>query len=222
MTTLQIQARALGDPTRHQIFRYIVDADGPAGVAELTEHLNLNHNAIRQHLAKLVEAGLVLESTGPALGRGRPRLNYVTNPANDARWGGTGPYERLAVLLTEMVRSGDSPLEAGRKAGRSRVNPGVPGSQVDALAEQMARLGFNPAVRERSGGAEVTLQTCPFAAAVVADPDTVCELHLGLAHGMAEVLGGLVVDGLVRKDPYRAMCRLHCHLTSDAPPGPPH
>jgi DNA-binding transcriptional ArsR family regulator len=57
--TLQEQARALGDPTRHEIFRYIADAGRPVDVAELTAHLGLNHNAIRQHLAKLVHAELV-------------------------------------------------------------------------------------------------------------------------------------------------------------------
>jgi DNA-binding transcriptional ArsR family regulator len=36
MTTLQQQARALGDPTRHEVFRYLADASGPVDVAELT------------------------------------------------------------------------------------------------------------------------------------------------------------------------------------------
>ena len=52
-TSLQLQARALGDPTRHSIFRYVVDSATLVDVAELTEHMGLNHNAIRQHLAKL-------------------------------------------------------------------------------------------------------------------------------------------------------------------------
>ncbi|HRE03950.1 MAG TPA: helix-turn-helix domain-containing protein, partial [Ilumatobacteraceae bacterium] len=53
------QSRALGDPTRYAVFAYLRDAPGGAGVAELTEHFGLNHNAIRQHLAKLVAASLV-------------------------------------------------------------------------------------------------------------------------------------------------------------------
>ena len=68
--TLQEQARALGDPTRHEIFRYIADAGRPVDVAELTSHLGLNHNAIRQHLAKLVNADLVTEGHAPITGRG--------------------------------------------------------------------------------------------------------------------------------------------------------
>ena len=77
MTSLQQQARALGDPTRHEVFRYLVDAARPVDVPELTEHFGLNHNAIRQHLAKLVDADLVVEETAPSTGRGRPRLRYT-------------------------------------------------------------------------------------------------------------------------------------------------
>jgi DNA-binding transcriptional ArsR family regulator len=67
VSRLQEQARALGDPTRYAIFRYVADAPAasPAGIAELTEHLGLNHNAIRQHLAKLCDAGLVVEANSP-------------------------------------------------------------------------------------------------------------------------------------------------------------
>ena len=39
--TLQEQAKALGDPTRHRIFRYVADADRPIDVAELTAHFAL-------------------------------------------------------------------------------------------------------------------------------------------------------------------------------------
>ena len=59
MNSLQVQARALGDPTRHEIFRYLIDAGDEVDVAELTNHVGLNHNAVRQHLTKLVDAGLV-------------------------------------------------------------------------------------------------------------------------------------------------------------------
>ena len=39
MSALQTQARALGDPTRHELFRYIVDAGRPVDVVELTDGL---------------------------------------------------------------------------------------------------------------------------------------------------------------------------------------
>lgn len=213
MTTLQEQARALGDPTRHQVFRYIADAAEGVDVAELTAHFGLNHNAIRQHLSKLVEAGLVIEETAPSIGPGRPRHIYSIDPATESRWGVTGPYERLSLWLAEMVRTGDSPVEVGRRAGR-RQHLGVGGTDdpVASLAEQMARHGFDPTVRQKGSTVDITLQTCPFESTALADPDTVCELHLGMAYGIAEGIDGLVVDELLPKDPRRAHCRLRCHL----------
>jgi predicted ArsR family transcriptional regulator len=215
---LQVQARALGDPTRHRVFRYIADAGTAVDVAEMTAHFGLNHNAIRQHLAKLVDAGLVVETAATPTGRGRPRLLYALAPAADSRWGVTGPYERLAMLLTEVVRSGETPVEVGRRAGlRQRLGHRAASNQpAAAFTEVMSRQGFDAVLAQRGDAVEVTLQTCPFASAVLTDPDTVCELHLGLAQGVAESVGGLVVDELIPKDPRRAQCKIRCRLTDDA------
>ncbi len=211
---MQLQARALGSPTRHALFQYLVDADRPVGVAELTEHLGFNHNAIRQHLAKLVDAGLVIESQAPPAGRGRPRLEYTVAPATDSRWGAIGSYEWLAMLLTEVVRSGDSPREVGRRVGAELgSDAAVGGDPVAVLVDRMDRQGFDPRVRVRGRSVEITAQTCPFPSAVLADPDTICGMHLGMVEGIAGSVGGLEVDELVTKDPHRAHCRLRCHTT---------
>jgi predicted ArsR family transcriptional regulator len=214
---LQVQARALGDPTRHGIFRYIADAQRPVGVAELTQHCGLNHNAIRQHLAKLVDAGLVLESTAAPTGRGRPRLEFELDPNCDSRWGVAGPYERLSVLLAEIVRTGDPAEVVGQRAGRQvRARTGRRAADpVVELAAEMARHGFEPEVRRSDERFTLVLTNCPFASAVMADQSTVCTLHLGLARGAAEALGGIEVDRLVPHDPRQANCQLDCTLVDD-------
>lgn len=218
MSTLQVQARALGDPTRHEIFRFVRDAGAPVGVAELTDHLGLNHNAVRQHLAKLVAAGLLTERTAAAAGRGRPRLLYALDPRGDGRWSDGGPYERLALLLVEALRSGEPPEVVGRRAGRRQWGQAPdPDDPVGALVDRMEQMGFDPTVRRKGGRADIVLHNCPFATAAAADADTVCGLHLGLARGLAEGAGGLTVDELVPKDPRRAGCQLRCHV--EAPTG---
>jgi predicted ArsR family transcriptional regulator len=219
MSTLQQQARALGDPTRHAIFRYVADASDAVGVAELTDHFELNHNAIRQHLAKLVDAGLVVESTASSDGPGRPRLLYEVDPGAESRWGVIGPYERLSLLLSEIIRTGDSPEEVGRRAGqeyRDSVTEAV--DVATNMADVMARMGFEPEVRQRGNRIDIVLDTCPFATTALADPDTVCGLHLGIAEGLAEGTT-TVVDELIIKDPRRAKCRLRLHVE---PEGRPH
>jgi predicted ArsR family transcriptional regulator len=211
--TLQEQARALGDPTRHAIFRYLADAGGPVDVAELTKHFGLNHNAIRQHLAKLVKARLVTEAQAPISGRGRPRLDYRVHPAADSRWGASGPYERLSLLLSDMLRTGDSAEEVGRRAGRRQRVGTAADDPVGVVVEAMERQGFEPAARARGNRVDVVLRTCPFETTALADPDTVCAIHLGMAEGFADQTDGrITVDDLVRHDPRRANCRLHMHL----------
>ena len=78
---LQRQARALGDPTRYRIFRYVAEAAGPVTVAEITAHVELHHNGVRQHLAKLCDAGLLVEEFSAPAGRGRPALQYRLDPS---------------------------------------------------------------------------------------------------------------------------------------------
>jgi predicted ArsR family transcriptional regulator len=193
MTTLQEQARALGDPTRHAIFQYLAAAAQPVDVAELTDHFGLNHNAIRQHLAKLVDAGLVTEGQATGGGRGRP-------------------YERLSVLLTEILRTGDTAYEVGKRSVGNAA-PAAGEDPVSLVVDVMERQGFDPEVRnDRGRKVDVVLRTCPFESAVLADPDTICDLHLGMAEGVAELSGHrLVLDELVVHDPRRAGCRLRMH-----------
>lgn len=90
------------------------------GVAELTELVRLNHNAVRQHLAVLNDAGLVFDGLERRNRPGRPRLLYRLNPDVRGTWGTTGPYELLAALLSEVVRTGALPRDVGHAAGRQR------------------------------------------------------------------------------------------------------
>jgi predicted ArsR family transcriptional regulator len=213
--TLQEQARALGDPTRHAIFGHIAESDGPIGVAELNERFPLNHNAIRQHLAKLVAAGLVVESRVRGGGRGRPRLAYEVNPATQGQWGTTGAYERLSRLLVEIIRTGLTPEEVGRRAADVFRVPTPSGDVVADISAAMARQGFAPEVKPTRDGAEIVLGTCPFATVATADRATICSLHLGIAEGLAEDDPRASVRELVAYDPRKANCRLRIRVAAE-------
>ncbi|MBK9296835.1 MAG: helix-turn-helix domain-containing protein [Candidatus Microthrix sp.] len=153
MANLQVQARALGDPTRHKVFRAIVDGDAPLDVAHLTAEFGLNHNAIRQHLAKLVAADLVEETVAAPSGRGRPRLQYTVAPGAESRWGVTGPYERLSMWLAEAITSKETPVELGRRVGREGYRAaGASSSPIEEMVAQMSRQGFRPVGAQRRRG----------------------------------------------------------------------
>ena len=212
-TTLQEQARALGDPTRHAIYRYIADAGRAVGIAELNEHFPFNHNAIRQHLAKLLAAGLVIESKTQSGGRGRPRLVYEPDPALEGPWGTSGPYERLSRLLVEVIRTGLEAEEVGRRAADLFRVPSPSGDIVADISAAMARQGFQPEIRPVRDGAEIVLRNCPFASVALADRDTVCALHLGIAEGLTDDTA--TVTELVGYDPRKAGCRLRIRVAVD-------
>jgi predicted ArsR family transcriptional regulator len=209
-TTLQEQAKALGDPTRHAIFRHIADAGRPVGVAELNEQFPFNHNAIRQHLA----AGLVVETKVQGGGRGRPRLVYEPNPAVEGQWGAGGPYERLSRLLVEIIRTGLDPEEVGRRAADQFRVRSSSGDIVADVSAAMARQGFEPEIRSVREGAEIVLHNCPFASVALADRQTVCALHLGIAEGLTDDAAS--ITELVAYDPRKADCRLRIRVAPDA------
>jgi predicted ArsR family transcriptional regulator len=207
--SIQHQARALGEPTRHQIFLYVFKASQAVDVAELTEAFHLHHNAVRQHLAKLREAGLVLEEVESRDKPGRPRLRYRPHPRASGAWGTPGPYERLALLLAAALRNGQTAHEVGREAGRRDGRQSARGADpLDALEVEMDDQGFEPTRRNSGRDLGLVFQRCPFQTVAIADPSIVCELHLGLIEGVAERLGGLEVASLSPHDPRRGGCVL--------------
>lgn len=206
---LQLQARALGDPTRHRLFRYISDAQAPVTVAELTAYAGLNHNAVRQHLAVLKDAGLVTEEAERRDRPGRPRLLYRLHPEAAGEWGTPGAYAWLAGMLSAALRRGQDPRQAGRQEGHRRaVDMAGPGDPAGVLEQEISRLGFRPVREDRGSRTQFTLGRCPFAEVAAADPDTICRLHLGLAEGLTEGLGGLITERLTVRPARRAGCRL--------------
>lgn len=217
-SAVQRQARALGDPTRYRIFRHVVESPEPVRVAALTAALGLNHNAVRQHLAKLREAGLIVEERAANSGPGRPPLEYRLAPSVAGRWETPSPYEQLARLLMDLHRGGGSPREVGAGAGRRLDFPKSSRDSLDRLVGWMARHGFEPCVEDVGSGMDIVLGCCPYEALAVTDPDVVCELHLGLAQGIAEAAGGdIEVTQLVAFDPTRAGCRLQTRPGTSTP-----
>ncbi len=206
---LLAQARALGDPNRLRLFRYLVAHDEPAAVAELTDMAGLNHNTVRQHLAVLVDAGLVDESREVRSRVGRPRLLYRADAGAASRWDAPGTYVWLAELLSDALSRQISPREAGRLRGVQRaaeLSDG--GSALDVMEADLARRGFHPRRESNRTRVDFVLERCPFVDVAAVNPATVCQLHLGLVEGLATGLGGWEVEDLVAHSPREAGCRL--------------
>lgn len=220
---VQRQARALGDPTRYGIFRFVADAQGPVRVATLAAYLGFNHNAVRQHLAKLTQAGLLTEERASPTTTGRPPLEYRVAPAAMGSWGSPGPYELLALMLLDIADGDRSPLEAGAGAGRTLGQARTAGADpVDTLEAEMARRGFEPRRETRGPVTELVLERCPFLAAASAHPDVVCQIHRGLAAGILDGMHADVqVSDLHVHPPAEAGCRLTLEPRQPAPAADP-
>jgi predicted ArsR family transcriptional regulator len=113
-------------------------------------------------------------------------------------------------MLLEIVTSGAAPVEVGRAAGRRLAERDDPTSgTVDTLCAVARRLGFEPRLATTDSTVDVVLERCPFVEQAATAPGVVCELHRGIAEGIAErsVDHARVVD-LVVRPPRTAGCRI--------------
>jgi len=194
-------AKVLGDPTRFQIFWHIFDGGEPVGIAELTDLLGLNHNGIRQHVAQLVDTGLLIEERERRDRPGRPRLVYTARDDALRSLGDVSRgFERLAKLLLEVTQSSSGPYDVGRRAAETEKGQIL--EDVDGfilLMRYLTREGFEPT----RDGDDVVLGACPFADVAADGPGVVCELHRGLIDGYLGRGTTLVVS-----DPHEAGCKI--------------
>jgi predicted ArsR family transcriptional regulator len=218
---LQRQAHALGNPTRFAIFKDVAKAGVPVRVAALVERFGLNHNAIRQHLAKLCQAELLVEEFAPRTGPGRPALQYRLAADVAGTWGTASPYERLAVLLLEMAAEGLSAKEVGAQAAR-RAAAGaaadVDRPPMDHLVALLRQHGFE--VQNIDGSAEVgmVLGCPPCSLASHAHAKIACGLHRDLAEGILLGLGSQLEVIHVRVEgPGPPACTLELRPTQGEP-----
>ena len=126
-------------PLRRRILDLILAADRPVTVAELTDELGCNHNAVRQHLARLRDAGLVAEV--PEAGTSRADRACSTRPPHDPT-----RTPRLARLLLAARRTGLSPRAAGRQAGHAEIASAA----VEATRRARCARGRRCATRVRA------------------------------------------------------------------------
>jgi predicted ArsR family transcriptional regulator len=107
------------------------------------------------------------------------------------------------------MRNGQTAHEVGREAGRRDGRRKVRGADpLDTLEREMDDQGFEPTRRTWGRDVGLVFQHCPFQTVAIANPDIVCQLHLGLVEGVAERLGELEVASLTPRDPRRGGCVL--------------
>ncbi|MDP1820952.1 MAG: helix-turn-helix domain-containing protein [Acidimicrobiales bacterium] len=186
--------KALGDNTRYAIYLELARASMPLATAQIAEGLDLHPNTVRPHLERMREVGLLEVVTDARGAVGRPHHRYSLAPDAPALGFEPPAFPVLAHMLLRLASSAGLPaadaVEAGREQGEAAAlrQPGV--SCEDALINELASLGFDPAAVADDHGVTVGFTRCPFRELAEANPELVCGLHRGLVEGIVDTRGG--------------------------------
>jgi predicted ArsR family transcriptional regulator len=204
LATSLATAALLVDTVRRRIYGFVRRARRPVTRDEAAAAVRVSRNLAAFHLDRLVDAGLLRASSGPAaaprVGR-RPKV-YEPGPAEVHLEVPRRQHGLLAgVLLETLTAAGESDgprrsaVEAARRRGETlgrAARPPADGAH-DALAGARAALedlGFEP---YDAGPGVLRLGNCPFQPLAAESPEIVCALNQGLVAGL---LTGLDAGGV--------------------------
>lgn len=197
-------SRALGDGTRFAIYRHITSSETPTTVKDLVDVFGLHHSAIRIHLHKLQETGLI---TCRKLSRdgmvGRPQLAFVPSTKILSITLPPRNYRFLAHLALDLASADEMTPELadgfgvawGRRYIRERVDTnrrGLPFPQaLDELCMQLNLLGGTARYTALNGdGYALQERNCLFSDLASEHHPSVCLLHQAAIKGMLTELSG--------------------------------
>jgi predicted ArsR family transcriptional regulator len=195
-------ARALGEETRFGIYRQVCVSAEPVSVRSLAQDFSLHPNAIRQHLSRLEQAGLVVSHADrDGVGAGRPRRLYEPSPEPLEFDHPPRSTRAIVSLLAEAVDTLPSDprrlAQFGRGWGRSwatrrkRENGSVPRSRrgrADYLMRELSEWGWRPLAQREPQGIRLTTGRCLFRDRAPGANGRCCALEEGLLTGLVETL----------------------------------
>lgn len=199
-------------PMRAEVLHLLREVAEPVPVARVAAAVGLHPNTTRFHLDALTDAGLVTREVEHRTQPGRPKVLYQA-----ARGHRGNRYQELAAAMVRHFAAGLADRsERARAAGeswgeelRTDLQRTLPEQEpLDRLVGCMAELGYDPRL-ETDPEHVLVLRPCPFLDLAGADPDVVCQLHLGLARGL---LGPNQPWQVVSLQPWVAPDRCLLHL----------
>ena len=195
-------ARALGEETRFRIYRQLCLSSEPSSVSELAGDFSLHPNAVRQHLARLEHAGLVVSRSHREGGAGRPRRLYNASPEPVGLAAPRSPEAMISVLrdAIETLEGGrDELVRFGRAWGRAwaarrRGENGMPRARrarAEVLSAELAAWGWSPRTRQEGDRLRLETGRCIFRAASPGPNGRCCAVEEGLLGALSEgILNG--------------------------------
>lgn len=189
-------AKALGEETRFAIFKRIADAQDPLTVKDLVAQLGMHHSAIRIHLNKLEEAGLIVSRKKHKKGVvGRPQLAFLPSPHALSITLPPRNYEFLARLTMDMLAANGATEDLEqfgygwgrayvRERGRCVDGPLPLLDAVDVLHDELIKMGSSARIVPVDGGCDMIDGNCVFGELAPNYDGAVCHLHQAVMRGM--------------------------------------
>jgi predicted ArsR family transcriptional regulator len=204
---------ALAEPARRDLYLYVCARQEPVGRDQAAADTGLPRHAVKFHLDRLVDEGLLEVEYRRLTGRqgpgaGRPAKLYrraageilVSLPqrqydlAGGILAGAIHAAEDGTPIRTAVTRAAG---EAGRAAGDQALASAA--APVDATTV-LASYGYQP----RTVGDQTVLANCPFHALAVAYAELICGMNLEFVREMTRRLGHPDVD--VELEPAPGRC----------------
>lgn len=218
--------RALGEPSRRELYDYIAAAGDWVGRDEAADAAGIQRGVAAHHLDRLADEGLLevdyrrlTGRTGPGAGRPakvyrRSRADFeITLPPRDYEFAG----RLLADAVADAQATGRDVSEAVDRAARTagrRIGHAMTtrrGRRRSAAAARKAALdelrehGFEP--HERDDGT-VVLRNCPFHLLAKTHTDLVCGMNHCLIDAAITELSGTDYEVTLEPDPELCCVRL--------------
>ncbi|MCA1603503.1 MAG: helix-turn-helix domain-containing protein, partial [Acidobacteria bacterium] len=226
---------ALDEPTRRQLYDYVVRQPEPVSRDEAAAALQLPRSTAAFHLDRLVDQALLdvihqrrSGRTGP--GAGRPAKLYRRSPQHVTVSLPPRHYDLAGGLLSAAVeqaeRSGHSPqailhqraYQLGKELAETAPVTADEQDTRDTVLGVLRAHGYEPCTTDGA----VTLANCPFHALARQHTELICGMNLRLLQGL---LDGLALTGLTAHlRPSPTLCCVHLedtttgHAAAEPPP----
>lgn len=214
---------ALDEPTRRQLYEFVVREAAPVSRDEAADAVGMPRNTVAFHLDKLAAEGLLdvvyerrTGRSGP--GAGRPSKLYRRSPDHIAVSLPERRYELAARLLADAVHEAETTTTSARAALDRRAHE--LGKQLgesartsypedDAAIRALRTFGFEPRPADPDTDADtVVLANCPFHSLAQQHTDLVCGMNLNLVSGLIDGLAAADLTAQLAPEPGYCCIRL--------------
>jgi predicted ArsR family transcriptional regulator len=200
------RVQLLTEPTRRSVYDAVRAARKPQTRDQVAAAAGVSRRLAAFHLDLLADAGLLdVDYARPAgragPGAGRPAKRYRARDIDIEVSLPPRRYDIAArVLARAVAEPGDEPparraavlaREEGRRIGAARRSGGRMSARksLDAAADVLRELGYEPQAGSERQSSCVRLRNCPFHAVVDVAPALVCGLNDALITGILDGLG---------------------------------